>query len=261
MDSKLNFRYHIIHTSRKYTTLIHPLAKSAKLSSGLKHEALNTIYKAAILPLMLYGAPVWIDAMEKKCNTIIYSRVQWLMNNKIAKAYRTTSNEALCILTGTTPIEIKAEETAKLYRITRDRQNHQLDHEAEPKDWTHPADSVSTSKTKRKTRFKYSYGSKNEHGVGSGIAIYIQNKLTHQMEHRLHDRCSNNQAEQVAIVKALEAIRTIKISNNTPRTIIIQNDSRITLESLKNMKNRHQLIELGRLLHWKKKTGTQNTLG
>jgi hypothetical protein len=59
----------------------------------------------------------------------------------------------------------------------------------------------------------------------------------------------------MAIVKALEAIRTIKISNNTPRTIIIQND-RITLESLKNMKNRHQLIELGRLLHWKKKTGT-----
>jgi len=43
-------------------------------------------------------------------------------------------------------------------------------------------------------------GSKNEHGAGSGIAIYIQNKLTHQMEHKLHDRCSNNQAEQMATV-------------------------------------------------------------
>jgi len=48
-------------------------------------------------------------------------------------------------LTGTTPIEIKAEETANLYRITRDRKNHQLDHEVEPKDWTHPADSVTIS--------------------------------------------------------------------------------------------------------------------
>jgi ribonuclease HI len=57
------------------------------------------------------------------------------------------------------------------------------------------------------------------------------------MEHRLHDRCLNNQAEQMAIVKALEAIGTIKISNNTPRTTIIYRDSRITLESLKNMKN------------------------
>jgi hypothetical protein len=70
---------------------------------------------------MLYGTPVWIGAMEKKCNKIIYSRVQRLMNIKIAKAYRTTSNEALCTLTGITPIEIKAEETANIYRIIRDR--------------------------------------------------------------------------------------------------------------------------------------------
>jgi hypothetical protein len=48
-------------------------------------------------------------------------------------------------LTGTAPIEIKAEETAKIYRITWDRQNYQLYHEAEPKDWTYPTDSVSIS--------------------------------------------------------------------------------------------------------------------
>jgi hypothetical protein len=36
---------------------------------------------------MLYGAPVWIGAMEKKCNKTIYSRAQRLMNIKIAKAY------------------------------------------------------------------------------------------------------------------------------------------------------------------------------
>ena len=56
------------------------------------------------------------------------------MNIKIAKAYRTTSSDALCVLTGNTPIEIKAEETANIYRITRDRQNHQLEREAELKD-------------------------------------------------------------------------------------------------------------------------------
>jgi hypothetical protein len=106
---------------------------------------------------MLYGAPVWIDAMEKKWNKAIYSRVQRLMNIKIAKAYRTTSNEALCILTGTTPIDIKAGETAKLYRMSRDRQNHQLDHDAEPKiGYTPRTQSESTSgPKKRNTRFKY----------------------------------------------------------------------------------------------------------
>ena len=57
----------------------------------------------------------------------------------------------------------------------------------------------------------------NEYGVGSGTAIYIQNKLKHQMKHKLHDRCSNNQAEQMAIVKALQAIETIKNKQQLPK--------------------------------------------
>jgi hypothetical protein len=152
LDRKLNFREHIIHTSRKCTTLIHALAKSAKLSWGLNHEALNTTYKGAIFPLMLYGTPVWIGAMEKNCNRTLYNRVQRLMNIKIAKGYRTTSNDAHCILTGTTPIQIKAVGTANIYRLTGDTPNHQLEHEAEPKDWTQLADSESANKMKQRSR-------------------------------------------------------------------------------------------------------------
>jgi hypothetical protein len=55
IDSKLNFSQHIIDISRKCSTLIHTLAKSAKLTWGLKHAAFETIYKGAILPVMLYG--------------------------------------------------------------------------------------------------------------------------------------------------------------------------------------------------------------
>jgi ribonuclease HI len=63
------------------------------------------------------------------------------------------------------------------------------------------------------------------------------------MKYKLHDRCSNDLAEQLAIVKALQAIRTIKINNNIPRTIMMHTDGRITLEALKNTKNRNHLIE------------------
>jgi len=121
IDTKLKFREHIISTTNKCTLLIHTLAKSAKLNWGLKQEALKTIYKGAKLPLMLYGAPVWVRAMEKKCNRTLYSRVQWVMNIKIAKAYCTTSNDVLYILTGNAPVELKTEEAANLYRITKDR--------------------------------------------------------------------------------------------------------------------------------------------
>ena len=84
----------------------------------------------------MYGAPVWIEALKKECNKTIYNRVQRIINTsiKIAKAFRTTSNEALCTLTGLPPVVIKAKEAAKLYNIMRYRQAYEIDHEVQPKD-------------------------------------------------------------------------------------------------------------------------------
>jgi ribonuclease HI len=85
---------------------------------------------------------------------------------------------------------------------------------------------------------------RSKNGVGSGAAIFVQKELTHQMKYKLHDRCSNNQAEQLAIVTAVQATKTVKINHNIPRIIIMMHtDSRITWESLKNMKTRNYLIE------------------
>jgi len=53
-------------------------------------------------------------------------RVQRLINIKMAKAYRTVSHEALCILTGMTPIEIKIEEAVQIYYINRGNINDKL---------------------------------------------------------------------------------------------------------------------------------------
>jgi hypothetical protein len=191
--------------SSKCTKLIHALSKSAKQSWGLSHAALHTIYEGAILPLLLYGAPVWIEALKKECNKTIYNRVQRLINIKIAKAFRTTSNEALCTFTGLTPIVIKAEEAAKLYDIMRKSQAHEIDHDVQPKDWLHPAVSVRITEQQEEHAIQiFTDGRKSEYWVGAGTAIFIQNELAHQLRYTLHNRCSNNQAEQLAIVKALE---------------------------------------------------------
>jgi len=52
-------------------------------------------------------------------NRLKYIRVQRLMNMCVAKAFRTTPNEALCIVTGMTPIIIKIEEAVKQYNIRK----------------------------------------------------------------------------------------------------------------------------------------------
>jgi hypothetical protein len=112
IDNKFKFSEHISYAAERCTKLIHGLSKSAKVSWGLKHEVLKTIYKGAILPLLLYGAPVWIEAMKYAYNRQ-YVRVQRLMNISMAKTFCTTSSEALCILVGMTPIIIKTEKAVK----------------------------------------------------------------------------------------------------------------------------------------------------
>jgi hypothetical protein len=66
----------------------------------------------------------------------------------MAKAFRTTSRKALCILTGMTPIIIKTEGAVKQYNIRKwkGRQTHLIDSEVELKNWPHPADAVKLQK-------------------------------------------------------------------------------------------------------------------
>ena len=68
IDSKFKFSEHISYAAQRCMKLIHSLSRSAKISWGLQHEALQTIYKGAILPLLLYESPVWIEAMQYEHN-------------------------------------------------------------------------------------------------------------------------------------------------------------------------------------------------
>ena len=64
IDNKFKFREHITYAAKKCTKLIYSLSKSAKITLGLRHEVLKIIYEGAVLSLLLYGAPVWRDAMK-----------------------------------------------------------------------------------------------------------------------------------------------------------------------------------------------------
>jgi len=62
----------------------------------------------------------------------------------------------------------KGRKAANLYRITRNRQNQQLDQEVEPKEWTHQADSVKINAQKERNEHTiqiFTDGSKNQFGA------------------------------------------------------------------------------------------------
>ena len=115
LDSKFNFNAHIDHTTDKLIKLINMLARTAKLQWGLGHKALKVIYEGAIVPILTYGAPIWVEVIRKSRNLAKYKRIQRLINIKIAKAYRTISYDASCVIAGEPPIEILIGQKVQTY--------------------------------------------------------------------------------------------------------------------------------------------------
>ena len=78
----------------------------------------------------------------------------------------------------------------------------------------------------------YTDGSKTQTGVGAGIAIFYQDQTIQQHQYKLHNKCSNTQAERVAILKALEILNSTEVMSD--KTAAVHTDSRITLDLLRN---------------------------
>jgi len=215
IDKKLTFREHISQATEKCRKLIFTLARSANLNSFLSHKALKTLYTGGIQSLLVYGAPVWAETVEKARYSKMLKGVQRLINIKIAKAYRRVSNEALRIIRGLKPIQIKIKETAELYKIVKGKSyiNLKIDHDKLPKQWLHPADRafiIDEDKTQvGPTHINiYTDGSKPEQGVGAGIAIIRPETTTVELMYKMDTRCTNNQAEAFAKLKSLEYVQT-----------------------------------------------------
>jgi len=212
IDIKLKFNEHIKYITERCTKLVNALSKSARISWGLKHEALKTIYDGGILLKLLYAGPVWIECINNECNKVKYVRVQRIISLRIAKSYHTISHKALRILTEITLIHMKVQEVATQYNITTgiNTQKYRIDKAETPINWLHPADVVSVNDTKDEGEENwwnnFTDGRMNKKGVASWFAVFAGKVLAEKLKFKLDDLCSNNQAQQLAIVKALEAL-------------------------------------------------------
>ena len=73
--------------------------------------------------------------------------------------------------------------------------------------------------------------------------VFKGRELVAKVQQKLDNRCSNNQAEQLAILKVLEAIESMNSHIINPRTVTIFTDSRVSLDSLQNSNNHTHLVE------------------
>jgi ribonuclease HI len=112
-----------------------------------------------------------------------------------------------------------------------------LDYGEELKYWPHPADAVTIKEVAGNEEASVQAntdGSRHDKGVGSGAAIFVGSEMVVQLKKKLDNICSNNQAEEVTILKALEAIDSLKRNRINPRTATIFSDIRVSLDLLHN---------------------------
>jgi len=142
--------------------------------------------------------------------------------------------EALCVINGITPIHINIEEIGRLYEITQGVAT-QYDKDVELENWTHPATHIKTvegDKESLRPIQAYTDGNKSDLGI-------IDNYLIKTMQYRLNEQCTNNQAEQMAILKALKHIQNMELDK---KSVLVHRDSKITIHLLRNRKKHTNLI-------------------
>ena len=72
----------------------------------------------------------------------------------------------------------------------------------------------------------YTDGSKTGDNVGAAGIIFVNGKLVHQLKFKLHGHCSNNQAEQITILKFLGKLEELKDGQNNDKRVAIYTDIR-----------------------------------
>ena len=140
-------------------------------------------------------------------------------------------------MAGVPPIRIVIDGKMQMYKRKHGRENCEIEYDVPLplNEWPHPTKQVTIIEAKENTTYPleiYTDGSKGTNLVGAGVAIYQHKQLIKQSKYRLCSYCSNNQAEQVAILKALDLIQ--ETGTTTDKETVIYTDSKITLDSLKN---------------------------
>ena len=108
------------------------------------------------------------------------------------------------------PIHIKIQEAAKLYELFKTGGTN-YDRAMDSGHWIHPSKHITIAEEQERTTHSlqvYTDGSKSETGVGAGIAIFENTNPIATQRFRLNGRCTINQAEQLAILQALEYIQS-----------------------------------------------------
>jgi hypothetical protein len=140
------------------------------------------------------------------------------------------------VIAGVRFIQITTEQKVQTYLTTKIN-NLEYDAPVEVRYWRHPAELAIIHEVENGTIYTtevYTDGSEIGDNVEAAGIILVNDKLAHQLKFKLHGHCSNNQAEQIAILKVLEKLEELQVGQDNDKHVAIYTDSKITLDLLQN---------------------------
>jgi len=113
LDQKLRFTAQARTTCEKASRAVQNLSRILPNVSAAK-QAKRMLMSNVVHSMLLYGALVWANKMSKKGLSEL-AKVQRRIALRVASAYRTTSTDAVLVITGIPPIDLQALKRKAIY--------------------------------------------------------------------------------------------------------------------------------------------------
>jgi hypothetical protein len=120
LDRNMTFGAHVEEAAAKAGRMADALGRIMPNVGGARSSR-RRLLAAVVHSKLLYGAPAWAGALKYKRNTDILVSAQRRALLRIASAYKTTSAEAIQVITGVLPVDLQVRRLNLLYRTARAR--------------------------------------------------------------------------------------------------------------------------------------------
>ncbi|GBM28771.1 hypothetical protein AVEN_177985-1 [Araneus ventricosus] len=199
---------------------------------NLKPQVVKKIYKTVFEKLIQYGSEIWYKDIVKINNKLIQIQRQPLLG--ITETYRTVSNEAIQVLNGCPPLDLKIRiengmdrqiRRNKLNKIIDDKINFEYEKRIQPWktlkiDWNHYMEEM-------KGLMIFTDGSKMDVRVGCAFVVFYNKTELDYRKFRLNDLSTVFMAKVIAIQQAVQYVKA-----NYLGQVNIISDSRSALMAL-----------------------------
>lgn len=116
LDKSLKFGHHLEYVCEKAGKTIKALSGILPRVGG-PGESKRRILQSAAESIILYAAPVWADCLNIKKRRTQIIRAQRPGSLRVCSGYRTISNDAMAVISGTIPLDLLLEERARNFKM------------------------------------------------------------------------------------------------------------------------------------------------